>query len=64
MGCCTASGTFTRAIQLVLRGMTWEEVIVYLDDIIVIATDFIGMIVPLKKKVFMRFREHNWKLKP
>ena len=49
--------------QLVLRGMTWEEVIVYLDDIIVIATDFTGMIVSLKK-VFMRFREHNMKLKP
>ena len=25
MGCCTASGTFTRAMQLVLRGMTWKR---------------------------------------
>ena len=43
--------------------MTWEEVIVYLDDIIVVATDFDNMICSLQK-VFNRFREHNMKLKP
>ena len=63
MGSCTASGTFTRAMQLVLRGMTWEEVIVYLGDIIVVATDFDNMISSLQK-VFNRFRELNIKLKP
>ena len=40
MGLCTAPATFQRAMGLVLRGLTWEQVIVYLDDIIVLGTDF------------------------
>ena len=63
MGLCTAPATFSRAIQLVMRGLTWEEVIVYLDDIIVLGTDFDGTLSALRK-VFIRFREHNLKLKP
>ena len=39
MGLTTAPATFQRAMDLVLRGMTWEQVIVYLDDIIVLGTD-------------------------
>lgn len=63
MGLCTAPATFSRAIQLVLRGLTWEEVIVYLDDIIVLGTDFEDTLSALRK-VFSRFREHNLKFKP
>ena len=63
MGLCTAPATFSRAIQLVMRGLTWEEVIVYLDDIIVLGTDFEDTLVALRK-VFTRFREHSLKLKP
>ena len=63
MGLCTAGATVSRAIQLVLRGMNWEEVIVYLDDIIVLGTDFENTLSALRK-VFTRFREHNLKLKP
>ena len=63
MGCTTASGTFSRAMNLILRGMVWEEVIVYLDDIIVMATDFDNMIMSLRK-VFTRFRSFNVRLKP
>ena len=62
MGLCTAPATFSRAIQLVMRGLTWEEVIVYLDDIIVLGTDFDGTLSALRK-VFIRFREHNLKIK-
>ena len=28
-GLCTAPATFSRAMSLVLRGLTWEEVVVY-----------------------------------
>ncbi|MCG8035188.1 MAG: DDE-type integrase/transposase/recombinase [Candidatus Thiodiazotropha taylori] len=63
MGLCTAPATFQRAMQLVLRGLTWEEVIVYLDDIIVLGTDFQDALQALRK-VFCRFREHNLKFKP
>ena len=62
MGLCTAGATFQRAMQLVLRGLNWEEVIVYLDDIIVLGTDFEGSLQALRK-VFTRFRQHNLKIK-
>ena len=63
MGLCTAPATFQRAMQLVLRGLTWEEVIVYLDDVIVLGTDFDDALLALRK-AFTRFREHGLKLKP
>ena len=63
MGLCTAPATFQRAMQLVLRGLTWEEVIVYLDDVIVLGTDFDDTLSALEK-VFSWFRDHNLKLKP
>ena len=63
MGLCTAPATFQHAVQLVSRGLTWEEVIVYLDDIIVLGTDIQDALSALRK-VFTRFREHNLKLKP
>ena len=50
-------------MNLILRGMVWEEVIVYLDDIIVMATDFDNMIMSLRK-VFTRFRSFNIRLEP
>ena len=63
MGLCTAPATFQRVMQMVLRGLQWEEVIVYLDDVIVLGTDFDNTLSSLRK-VFVRFREHNLKLKP
>ena len=63
MGLCTAGATFSRAMSLVMRGLQWEEVIVYLDDIIVLGTDFNDTIASLRK-VLDRFRQHNLKLKP
>ena len=62
MGLCTASSTFQRAMSLVLRGITWEQVIVYLDDIIVLGTDFNDTLAALRE-VFVRFRQHNLKFK-
>ena len=63
MGLCTAIATFQRAMHLVLRGLTWEEVIVYLDDVIVLGTDFDDALFALRK-AFTRFCEHGLKLKP
>ncbi|MCG8047953.1 MAG: RNase H-like domain-containing protein, partial [Candidatus Thiodiazotropha endolucinida] len=63
MGLCTAPATFQRAMQLVLRGLQWEEVIIYLDDVIVLGTDFENTLSALRK-VFSRFRVHHLKLKP
>ena len=62
-GLCTAPATFSRAMSLVLRGLTWEEVIVYLDDVIVLGTNFTDSLEALRK-VFLRFRKFSLKLKP
>ena len=63
MGLCTAPATFQKAMNLVLRGLTWDQVIVYLDDIIVLGTNFRDTMAALRK-VFLRFWEHNLKFKP
>ena len=63
MGLCTARATFQRAMSLVLRGLQWEECIVYLDDVIVLGTDFNNTLSALRK-VLNQFRTHNLKLKP
>lgn len=55
--------TFSRAMSLVLRDLTWEEVVVYLDDVIVLGTDFTDSLEALRK-VFLWFRQFNLKVKP
>lgn len=62
-GLCNAPATFQRALGLVLRGMDWEELLVYLDDIIVLGKTFSESLENLRK-AFQRFREYNLKLKP
>ena len=62
-GLCNAPATFQRAVQLVLRGLTWRDVLAYLDDIIVVGSNFDHHLANLEK-VFIRFRQHNLKLKP
>lgn len=62
-GLCNAPATFQRAMGLVLRGMDWEELLVYLDDIIVLGKTFSESLENLRK-AFQRFREYNLKLKP
>ena len=62
-GLCNAPATFQRVVQLVLRGLTWKDVLAYLDDIIVVGANFEHHLGNLKE-VFRRFRKHNLKLKP
>ena len=60
---CNAPATFQHAIQLVFRGMTWKEVLTYLDDINILRTGFEDHLKNLRK-VFECFQENNLKLKP
>ena len=62
-GLCNAPSTFMRAMTLVLKGMSWEEVLAYLDDVIVTGKGFWGHLQNLQK-VLERLRWHNLKLKP
>jgi hypothetical protein len=62
-GLCNAPATFQRAMHLVLRGLTWTQVLVYLDDIIVLGKSFENGLRNLRN-VLYRFREFNLKLKP
>ena len=61
-GLCNSPATFSRAIQLVLRGIPWSVVLAYLDDVVVIGKDFESHIQNLKI-VFDRFRKYDLKLK-
>ena len=63
MGLCNAPATFQRAMQLVLRGLTWSQVLVYLDDVVVLGSSFENSLENLRE-AFDRFRLHNLKLKP
>ena len=62
-GLANAPATFQRAMNLVLRGMTWKEVLAYLDDLIVLARSFQEGLRNLRR-VFERFRKYNLKFKP
>ena len=62
-GLCNAPATFQRAIQLVLRGLTWKDVLAYLDDVIVVGSDFEHHLKNLLE-VLKRCRQYKLKLKP
>ncbi|XP_056003459.1 uncharacterized protein LOC130046578 [Ostrea edulis] len=62
-GLCNAPATFSRAMSLVLRGLTWSIVLAFLDDALVLGKDFQGHLDNLKA-VFRRFREFDLKFKP
>ena len=61
-GSLHSGATFSRVMGLVMRGLQWEEVIVYLDDVILLGTDFSDTIAALHK-VLDQFRQQNLKLK-
>ena len=62
-GLCNAPSTFQRVMNLVLRGLTWNKVLVYLDDVMVLGQSFDSHLENLRE-VFSRFQENNLKLKP
>ena len=60
---CNAPGTFQRLMECVLRGLTWQIALVYLDDVLVYSRTFEEHLQHLRL-VFDRFREAGLKLKP
>lgn len=62
-GLCNAPSTFSRVMNLVLRGLHWNSVLAFLDDILVFGKDFHEHLSNIKE-VLERFRSFGLKLKP
>ncbi|KAJ8037598.1 hypothetical protein HOLleu_18448 [Holothuria leucospilota] len=62
-GLCNAPSSFQRCMELVLRGLQWKVLLVYLDDIIVFSNNFDRHIENLDE-VLGRLMEAGLKLKP
>jgi len=63
MGLSNSPATFQRRIDLVPRGLMWESVLVYIDDIVVYTHTIADLKMRLEE-VFIRLRGVNLKLKP
>lgn len=61
-GLSNAGATYQRAMALILTGLTWEAVLCYLDDILVLGKTIDDHLDNLEK-VLGRLKEHNLKLK-
>ncbi|GBM40902.1 Retrovirus-related Pol polyprotein from transposon 297 [Araneus ventricosus] len=62
-GLCNAPATFERLMETVLRGLSSEACLVYLDDIIIVGRTFEERFNNLRK-VFQRLQKANLKLSP
>ena len=62
-GLCNSPATFSRAMNLVLQGLTWREVLSFLDDILALGKSFNSHLETLRQ-IFLRFRQYQLKLKP
>ena len=62
-GLCDAPSTFQRCMELIFRGLQWNILLVYLDDIIVMACSFDEHFERLEE-VFKRLAEAGLKIKP
>jgi hypothetical protein len=60
-GLCNTPATFERLMESVLRGLTYDACLVYLDDVIVVGRTFQEQLDNLRK-VFQRHREAHLKL--
>src|SRR3989442_12581296 len=63
MGISNAPSCFQRLMDLVMRGLSWKSVLVYIDDIITFGKSFEELKERLKE-VFNRLKLANLKLKP
>ena len=61
-GLCNAPSTFQRLMDLVMNGIKWKKVMIYLDDIIIFSKNFEQHLLDLED-VFNRLRNSNLKLK-
>ena len=62
-GLCNAPATFMRAMNFVLRGLTWSVVLAFLDDVLILGKSSQEHFDNVRL-VLDRFREHRIKLKP
>ena len=63
MGLSNAPGTFQRVMDLLMTGLSWESVLVYLDDLIIFAKDYDEHYRRLEQ-VLKRLKDANLKLSP
>ena len=62
-GLCNAPSTFERCMELVLKGLQWRTLLIYLDDIIILSSTFSEHIERLDE-VLRRLGNAGLKLKP
>ncbi|XP_013381256.1 uncharacterized protein LOC106152279 [Lingula anatina] len=62
-GLTNAPATYSRVVNLLMRGLTWKTVLAFLDDILVMGESFDSHIINLKEALG-RFRLYKIKLKP
>ena len=62
-GLCGAPSTFERCMELVLRGLQWKTLLIYLDDIIIFSSNLEEHLQRLEE-VLKRLSEAKLKLKP
>ena len=63
MGMVNSGQTFSRLMSMVFKGMRWEKLVIYLDDICVFGKDFDSKLGNLRE-TFSRLRAANLKLSP
>ncbi len=62
-GLCNAPSTFERCMELIMRGLQWKTLLIYLDDLIIFSSTFDDHIARLDE-VFSRLGKAGLKLKP
>ena len=62
-GLCNTPATFSRVMNLVLRGLNWDIALAFLDDVVVLGCSFDDHVNNLRL-VLERFRDYKLKLKP
>lgn len=62
-GLCNAPSTFERCMELVLKGLQWKTLLIYLDDVIILSSTFQEHIQRLDE-VLQRLGNAGLKLKP
>jgi hypothetical protein len=62
-GLKTAPSCFARTMDIVLAGLKWSSVLVYIDDILIFSKDFDSHVEHIKE-VFQRFKAANLTIKP
>ena len=62
-GLSCSGASYSRALSLVLQGLQWQELICFMDDVIIASKDQKEHLEAIKV-VLQRFKDHDLKLKP